>query len=293
LGRNFSISLVDPALPPQSPASPGATLNIVLGMMVGLASGLGLAFLFEHLDTTLYTDEEIEKVIDCKILAKIPTFKRNQGTVLFNGNSPQREAFRRLQTNILAPNQAETLQTLLVTSAEPGEGKSTTVANLAFTIAQSGRKVVVIDSDLRFPSLHEVFDLPNNIGLSNVLQGLAMWHEVIQESEESGVYVITSGSLLQNSAERLGLREMSALIAELTHQFDMVILDTPPLLPVIDAAVIAPQVDGTLLIVGRDQIRKEDLQAVRRQLIHSQAKLIGAVVNRTKWDRRHSGYYHS
>jgi capsular exopolysaccharide synthesis family protein len=262
-------------------------------MMVGFASGLGLAFLLEHLDTTLYTDEEIEKVAGCKILAKIPTFKRKQGIVLLNGNSPQREAFRRLRTNIFVPNQVETLQTLLVTSAEPGEGKSTTVANLAFTIAQWGRKVVVVDSDLRLPILHKVFDLANDIGLSNVLQGEATWNEVVQESEIPGVYVITSGSALHNSAERLGLLEMSALIEELRDQFDTVLLDTPALLPAIDAAVIAPQVDGTLLVVGCDQIRKQDLQAVRRQLRHSQAKLIGAVVNRTKWNRRYNGYYHS
>ncbi len=292
-GRNFSISFVDPATIPQSSASPNAKLNIVLGMMVGVTSGLGLAFLLEYLDTTLYTDEEIEKVVGGKILAQIPKFKRKQRPVWLNGNSPQREAFHRLQTNIFVPNQVETLQTLLVTSAKPGEGKSTTVANLAFTIARSGRKVVVVDSDLRLPILHKVFGLPNNIGLSNVLQGEATWKEVVQESEIPGVYVITSGSSLHNSAERLGLLEMSALIEELTQQFDTVLLDTPALLPVIDAAVIAPQVDGTLLVVGRDQIRKEDLQAVRQQLMHSQAKLIGAVVNRTKWDKRYSRYYHS
>lgn len=293
VGRGFSISLVDLATPPQSPASPNIKLNLVLGMMVGLASGLGLAFLFEHLDTTLYTDEEIEETVGCEILAKVPTFKCKQGTVLLNGNSPQREAFRRLQTNIFRPNQIEILRTLLVTSAEPGEGKSTTVANLAFTIAQSGRKVVVVDGDLRLPILHKVFGLPNSIGLSNVLQGEVTWNEVVQESEIPGVYVITSGSSLHNSAERLGLLDMSTLLEELRHQFDMVLLDTPALLPVVDAAIIASQVDGVLLVVGKNQIRKEDLQAVRRQLRHSQAKLIGAVVNRTKWDRRYSRYYHS
>ncbi len=292
VGRNFSISLVDPATPSQSPSSPSATLNIVLGMMVGLASGLGLAFLFEHLDTTLYTDEEIEKVIDCRILAQIPTFDCKQGTVLLNGNSPQKEAFHRLQANIFMSNRVRALQTLLVTSAEPGEGKTTTVANLAVTIAQSGHKVVVVDSDLRLPTLHKVFGLPNNKGLSDIFQGQATWNEVVQESEITGVYVITSGSSLPDSAERLGLLDISALVDELTNQFDMVLLDSPALLPVIDAAVIAREVDGTLLVVGHNQIRKEDLQAVRQQLMHSQARIVGAVVNRTEWNRRYNGYYH-
>jgi len=290
-GQNFTITLIDPAVPPRSPSSPRKMLNIALGTMVGLAGGLGLAFLFENLDTTLYSLEQIETVTKAKVLAQIPKVKQRQPVIALKGNSPYGDAFRRLQTNLFIPDYGRPLRTLLVTSTEPDEGKSTVVANLALVMAQSRNKVIVVDCDLRRPSLHQVFDLPNDVGLSSILTGEATLEDSMQQSEIPRVQVLTSGPLPHNPTDLLGSPEMSDLLARLAHQFDKVLLDAPALLPVIDAAVIAPSVDGTLLVVECDRVRWGDLQTVLRQLTLSRANLIGVAVNRTKQSKRYNYYY--
>jgi capsular exopolysaccharide synthesis family protein len=292
-GRSFSISFVDPATPAQSPIWPRKTLNLALGIVVGLGGGLGLAFLFENLDTTLRTEKEIEAVAEGEVLACIPTFKGKQQAALLNGNSPQGESFRRLQTNLSVPDQMKALQTLLVASAEPGEGKSTIIANLALALAQAGRKVVVVDGDLRRPTLHKIFDLPNEVGVSNVLNQATTLDSAIQESTISGLYVLTSGPLPHNPTELLGSPNTATLLEALKQHFDLVLFDTPALLPVIDAAIVVPQVDGTLLVVGQAQVKREDLQSACRQLRRCQAELLGVVMNRTGWNKRYSGLYRS
>jgi len=168
--RANMLSVVEPAVDPQPPSKTRQALKIVMGSMVGLAGGVGLAFLLENLDTTLYTTEQIAEAAALSALGKIPTARRKPPSAFFNGNSPQGEAFRRLRANVLALDQDVTLRTLLVTSAEPREGKSTVVANLAFAIARSGRKVIVVDADLRLPTLHKIFGLSNETGLSSVLK---------------------------------------------------------------------------------------------------------------------------
>jgi succinoglycan biosynthesis transport protein ExoP len=312
------LSVVEPAVVPQAPSKPRQALNIALGFMVGLAGGIGLAFLFENLDTTLHTTEQIEEVTELPTLGEISTARRQRQIAFFNGNSPQGEAFRRLRTNIfalsfsvrdttVAPDMAfrrlptdifgldhdPPLQTLLVTSAEPKEGKSTIVANLAFAIAQSGRKVIVVDGDLRRPILHKIFDLSNEIGLSSILRQEVTLDEAAQDSKIPGVQVLTSGPLPPDPAELLGSPQMSALIEQLTQQFDMILLDTPAFPAVADVAVLAPSVDGVVLVVGRAQARGEAVRAARQQLTNVKARLVGVVVNRAKQDSSHRYYkYH-
>jgi succinoglycan biosynthesis transport protein ExoP len=283
------LSVVEPAVAPQAPSKPRKELNIALGFMVGLAGGVGLAFLFENLDTTLYTTEQIERVTELSTLGKIPIARR-QRQVIFNGDSPQAEALRRLRTNIFALDHDAPLRTLLVTSAEPREGKSTIVANLAFAIAQSGRTVIVVDGDLRRPTLHRIFDLSNEMGLSSILNRDVTLDEAMQDSNVPGVQVLTSGPLPPDPAELLGSPQMTALIEQLAQQFDMVLLDTPSFLAVTDAAVLAPAVDGVVLIVGRAQAQREAVLAARQQLADVKAIAVGVVVNRAEQDSSH-GYY--
>jgi succinoglycan biosynthesis transport protein ExoP len=288
--RDF-VSVIEPAFAPSAPSKPPTKRNIALGFMVGLAGGIGLAFLFENLDTTLYTTEQIKEVAELSTLGKIPTARRQRQVTFFNGNSPQGEAFRRLRTHIFTLDQGMPLQTLLVTSAEPREGKSTIVANLALAIAQSGRKVIVVDGDLRRPTLHRIFDLSNEIGLSSILKQEATLDEAAQDSKIAGVQVLTSGPLPSNPAELLGSPQMTALIEQLAQQFDMVLLDTPSLLAVTDAAVLAPTVDGVVLVVGRAQAQREAVRAAHQQLVYVKARSIGVVVNRAEQDGSYY-YYH-
>ena len=287
-GRNFSISLIDPAVPPRAPSGPGAKSYVAIATLLGLIGGTGLAFLFENLDTKLYSKQQIASATQLPILVQIPHI-RKRGSVL-NGNLAKAEAFRRLRTNIYASAPAGSLQTLLVTSAEPKAGKSTTVANLAFALAQSGSKVAVVDTDLRRPNQHKIFDLPNEVGLSSILENEKTLDEAIQDTNIPGVRVLTSGPLPSNPTELLGSSEMVAVTNKLTQQFDLVLLDTPALLPVVDAAVLAPIADGVLLVVSHEETRQENVEAVCQQLTISKAKAIGVVVNKAGSDK-HNTYY--
>lgn len=184
------------------------------------------------------------------------------------------------------------LKAFLITSAEPGDGKSTIVANLALAMAKSGRKIIVVDSDLRLPTLHKIFELNNEVGLSNVLRHEVSLPEAIQYSHIAGVQVLTSGPLPPNPVDLLDTPQMQALIEYLKKHFDLVLLDTPALLPVIDAAVLAPMVDGVVMIIRRAQTRQEAVQAAQQQLNTVKAVPVGIVVNQAQHDNRYDYYHH-
>jgi capsular exopolysaccharide synthesis family protein len=289
-GRKLNVTLVDPAVVPLRPSSPRLVLNLGAGVAVGLIGGLGLAFLFENLDTTLYTTEEIETFTETQVVGQIPEARREPPTVL-NPDSVRGDAFRRLYINLFGLNGQRPNRTLVITSAGPGEGKSTVVTHLAQMIAQTRRQVAVVDCDLRRPDLHRIYGLANDIGLSSVLLKEVALTDAIQPCDIPGVHVLTSGPPL-NPTDLLGLPEMSCLLEELACDFDHILLDTPPLLPVVDAAAIAPSVDGALLVIKHAQVRREELQDVLRQLAFSHINLVGVVVNRAGDRRRYSGRYY-
>lgn len=293
-GQGNRLVVIEKAVPPEEPTSPRPELNIALGFMVGLAGGVGLIFLFENLDTTLYTTKQIEAATELPVLGKIPLVKKKH--IFFNGTSPEGEAVRFLRTYLLALqperlDQQGVFKSLLITSAEPREGKSTIVANLAYTMGQFGRNVVVVDGDLRRPTLHELFDLPNEVGLSDVLRQEATLEDVIQDSHKPGVQVLTSGPEPPNSTDLLGSPQMRALIEQLKQQFDLILLDTPALVVVPDAAVLAQKADGVVLVVGRARVRREAVRAACRHLAHVKARSIGVVVNRAEQKGGYD-YYH-
>jgi non-specific protein-tyrosine kinase len=289
--RANMLSIVDPAVPPQSPSKPHRKLGVALGFVVGSVSGLGLALLLESLDTTLYATQQIQEVTDLPVLGRIPTVRRQWQMALFDGNPLQAEAFRRLRTAVFTLGRDVPLRTLLVTSAGPGEGKSTIVAHLAFSIAQAGRRTIVLDGDLRRPTLHKIFDLPNEQGLSSVLKQEATLDAAVQDSGIPGVRVLTSGPLPPNPAELLDSPQMTALVEQLAQQFDIVLLDTPALLAVTDAAVRAPTVDGVMLVVGRAQARREAVRAACQHLADVKARWVGVVVNRAEQDGSYYRYH--
>jgi succinoglycan biosynthesis transport protein ExoP len=282
----YNISLVDPATVPSSPSSPRTEINIAMGIIVGLIGGLGLAFLFENLDTKLYTTEQIEAIMPWSTLGYIPKAQKKQ-TKIMNGNSPEGEAFRRLRTSLLVSNHEVPFRVLLVTSAEPGEGKSTIVANLAYTIAQLGLSVVIVDGDLRLPTLHKIFNISNEFGLSNLLQQKITLTKAIQATCTPQVHVLTSGPRPHNPVEMLSSDHMAAIIKELRQQFDLVLIDTPAVLAVTDALVLAPFVDGIIFVVGRAQAKLETVQSAQQQLDGINATPIGIVINRTSRDKNY------
>ncbi len=290
--RANSISVVEAARVPQTPSSPRTLLNLALGFATGLVMGVALAFVADNLDTTLHTTEQIENATQMATVGQVPAAK-DELTIarLGSGHYPQLESFRRLRTNILATG-TEGAQVVLLTSAKRGEGKSTVSGNLAVTIAQSGREVVVIDCDLRLPTVHKLFELPNKRGLTNILAGEMTVEESIQYSAFPRLQIITSGPLPPNPTELLGSQRMLDLIEQLKETFDFIILDTPALLSVADAAVLAPAVDNVILVVAQGQTHRGDVQAVRQQLSNVRVKSMEVVVNRAEPNGSYA-YYES
>ena len=203
------------------------------------------------------------------------------------------EAFRTLRTNIQFKGLENPVRTMLVTSSAAEEGKSTVVANLAVSLAQTGAAVIAVDCDLRSPSLHRIFGLPNDRGLTSLMltpdTGL---RDYLQRSEAGGVDVLTSGPLPPNPAELLGSQRMASLLRELRDTADYVVFDSPPVLSVTDAAVLATKVDGSILVLSAGKARRDAAKKAKRTLEELSAHFLGVVVNNVKADREsQSGYY--
>lgn len=205
--------------------------------------------------------------------------------------SPIAEAFRTLRTNIQYAKVDGDLKSLLLTSAGPGEGKSTVVANSAVALAQTGKKVILVDCDLRQPVQHHIFNL-NKKGLTNCLVGESPVGELLQDTEVEGLRVLTSGPIPPNPAELLGSARMEVLLAELREETDYLILDCPPVIAVTDACVLARKADGILLVLDADQIRPEMAQKAKELLENAQGKILGVILNRVEVEKEHSYYYY-
>ena len=282
------ISIVEPAILPITPSKPNKPLNIGLGFLVGLAGGVGMAFLFENLGTRLHTTKQIEAAVELNTVGKIPIMERRK---LFsskihddeNFHTPFKESFRRLMIQISMQNpgsqKIDPIRSLLITSAEPGEGKSTITANLAIAFAQSGKKVIVVDCDLHMPKQHKINRLSNMVGLSTLLTQSANIEEIVQATGIPGMYVLTSGPLPPNPAKILDSPEMTSLINYLSHQYDMVLLDSPAFLVLADTALLVPIVDGVILTARRNFIQEGAVKETFRQLADIKAHMIGLVVN--------------
>ncbi len=289
--RSKSISIVEPAFPPLDPSKPNKLLNIALGFLVGGIGGVGLAFLFENLDTTLYTQEQIEDITGLPFLGMVPEASIQNQFISSNGSNPYIEAFRQLRTSIFMPERDKRLSTLLVTSPECGEGKSTIVTNLAISLAQSGRKVIILDCDLRAPNQHKNLNLSNNLGLSNVLVHKLELEKAIQKCGPRGPWALTSGPLPKNPAELLDSPEMSDIIEQARQIFDVLLIDTPAILGVTDGLILAPNSDGVILVVSRARSHKDDVLASYKLLQDLNARVIGFVINRAERTNRFY-YYH-
>jgi len=288
--RVNAITLIEPATPPNSPSSPRRNLNIALGGILGLLGGVGLVLLLSNLDKRVYTASQIQSVAHLPILAEIYKSRHSELNLL-NMPPVQREAYRRLRVNIFSLQKDMPLKTILVTSGETDEGKSTIVSNLAMSISQLGSKVLIVDCDLRRPSQHKIFNLPNEVGLSTVLEKKVSLSEAIQTSKIPNLKVLSSGPLPDDPTALLTSSYIKNVLEELAVKFDIVLLDTPALMPVIDSAVLAPLADGVIQIVRYGQSRGDAIANTLAQITEVQARPIGLVLNDTT--RRASNYYTS
>lgn len=219
-----------------------------------------------------------------------PANKRNLITHT-NPRSPISEAYRSLRTNVDFSSIDEKMQVIMVTSAGPGEGKSTTIGNLAITYAQSERKVLLIDADMRKPTEHHTFEVSNRWGLSSVLSQQCSLEEAIQETKIPGLSVITSGPIPPNPAESVASKRMSSVIAELRERFDIVLIDSPPTLAVTDAQLLSTRCDGVILVLDHGKVKREIALKAKEGLDKVGAKILGVVINNVK-RRKSEGYYY-
>jgi non-specific protein-tyrosine kinase len=286
--RENTITVVEPATEPESPAKPNKVLNIIIGLIAGVIGGVGLAFLFENLGTRLYTSKQIEAVTELNTIGKIPSLPQKRLFRLWKARDESKitsfkEAFRRLHIQIvnqsLKNEDGSSLKTLLITSSEPGEGKSTISYNLAKAIAQSGKKVILIDCDLHIPKQHIINGFSNDVGLSTVLTIETKFSETVQKTQYPGMHVLTSGPLPREPEKLLGSTQMKTLLKNLSEQYDMVILDTPALLSIADTISLMHDVDGILFIARRNVIQEEALREACRQLVNINGPMLGLVVN--------------
>lgn len=293
LTRPGTVSIVEPAATPSSPVQPRTTMNSLIGALAAVLIAGAVVLVYEYLDDTIKAAEDVETATGLPTLggvARFPRIRTDADALVVA--SPHRtaaaEAYRVLRTNL----QFSTLdaQALLVSSANPSEGKTTTVANLAVAIAQTGLRVIVVDSDLRRPALHRFFGLSNGAGLTNaLLSRQPHLGRFLQPTRFENLSVLTSGPLPPNPSELLSSRRMDAVVEALRGEAEMVLFDSPPALAVADASVLAAKVDGVMLVVDTGRTRAQALQRGAEALGRSKTRVLGAILNKLRG--RGHGYY--
>lgn len=300
--RTNNARVLDGARPSLAPLRPNVRNNLVLGLLLGLAAGFGLAFVLEQLDNSVKTQVDVEERIGVPFLGFFPRVAEPNGSsaderdlyVFRNPKSPAAEACRAIRTNLLFMSPDRPLRTMLVTSSGPREGKSTCVIATGIAMAQSGNRVVVVDTDMRRPRLHKALGISNDRGVSSVLVGDATLDEVIKSTEVPGLFMIPSGPIPPNPAELFHTQAFRDFLNAVSVRFDRAILDSPPVNAVADPAVLATQVDGVYLVVRAEVTNRTFAKAAVRVLTDVKARIFGAVVNDVELGHpKYGGYYAS
>jgi succinoglycan biosynthesis transport protein ExoP len=288
-----NIRVVDAAEVPGVPFLPRRQQDLTTAAFSGLVLALGLVFLFEYLDNRIKSPQELRAQLNVPFLGMVPSIDvKSSGTLLHEGVPPNfAEAIRGVRTNVLFSSAEEGTRIVVVTSAGPGEGKSMFSSNLAVSLAQAGQRVLHVDADMRRPRVHAIFDVAQEPGLSNLLVGDCKPSESIRKTGVQNLCVLPAGMIPPNPAELLGSKRCDEFFVSLRQSFDWVILDSPPVLAVADASILANTASGVVFVVGADQTSRQAARAALEQLEAVQAHVIGAVLNRV--DLEKNPYYYS
>ena len=323
-GKMGNIRVIEEALTPEKPIKPNKKMNILIGLVLGFGLGLGLAFLIHSVDNRIHTLDDVEKNVNYPVVGTIPKIELDEeeykkrmekikegdeGNQLLESEesarlvshyapkSPIAESYRTLRTNLISRRKTEEALTIMVTSPGPQEGKSTTVSNIAITLAQMGSKVVLLDSDLRKPVLHEIFNLKKEVGLSDYYDENDKYKldDIIKKTAVKNLFVITSGYLPPNPSEMIASKKTEELISKLKEKFEFVVFDTPPIIAVTDAMILAKKVDQKLLVVRVDKTEKGVIKRALEMMENVNVNIDGVVVNGIdvkKYYRGYSYYYY-
>jgi capsular exopolysaccharide synthesis family protein len=290
IGAN-NISVVDRAEAPGQPYKPDLHRNLLLGLMLGLALGMLVALGLHHTDRRIHSAKALEALTGLPGLGVIPLLDPGvtPNTASADLRSPFSEAYRSVRTALQFSSSHGLPRTFLVTSAGAGEGKSTTAAELGRNIAQLGRRVALVDADLRNPSLHKLFSKPNSVGLSNVLAGASSVAAACQATDVPNLTLVTSGPLPPNPPELLGGERLVTLLEELGRTHDIVLMDGPPVLGLADAPLLAGRAEGTLLVVTANVTRKDSIHSALQRIAATRGRVIGTLLIR--FDMSNKGEY--
>ncbi len=288
-----NIRIIDEARKPEAPVSPNVPRTVLLSIVLGLMLGVGLVFGLDYMDQSFRSPEAVERHTGLEVFAVVPAYDDKPGPTI-------REVYQSLRTALLFASRGEGAQILMITSAGPGEGKSTTARWLAETLAASGSRVLLIDADLRKPSVHRYLEADRNTGLTSVVLGeISLEDAVVRPSEASGLELLPSGPLPPNPPEMFGKESFLRLLEEARKRYDWVVLDTPPVISVTDPVVCSPLADMVLFVVQYGRLDRRVVIGALRQLARAGARVVGAVLNRVDLEREHhyaegyyAGYYH-
>lgn len=295
--RLASARLVEPAVAPMQPVKPRKMLTLSFALMMGVILGLALASLKDHFDDSISSEHEISRTAGIVTLATVPEVGKDVPSLAMSWSSQSlaAEAYRVLRANLRFSMVDSDIRTLLVTSSLPGEGKSTVSLNLAAAVAAEGRKVVLVEADLRRPTLEDKALIKSNMGLTEILVEQRDVDEALIPSNVKGLSLITSGQIPPNPSELLASNRMKQLLSELSKRFDLVVIDSPPLCPLADAAILSSIADATVLITSIGVSRRGALEHALALLENSRARVIGTVINRVSRGsgRYRRGYYYN
>ena len=294
--KTSNIRVVDVAERPRGPISPRSSLNLMLALLGGSVLGLGLAFFFEYLDSRIKTPDELRTHLGLPSLGMVPALDmkswKGKEPLIHLGVPPGfAEAFRTIRTNVLFSSAEEGSRVLVITSTGPGEGKTTVASNLAIGFAQAGQRVLLIDADMRRPRVHSVFGMKQEPGLSNLMVGNAKASETVHKTAVPGLWVLAAGHNPPNPAELLGSQRFRDFLVSLKEHFDLILVDSPPVMAVTDAAIAANTANGVVFVVGAEMTSRHAARAAVEQLDNGRAHFVGAILNRVELER--NAYYYS
>jgi succinoglycan biosynthesis transport protein ExoP len=310
--RGNEVSIENYSRVPRAPVGPPRVRNVTIAFLLSLVAGIGLAFLLDFLDDTVKTLDDVDRYIHLPALAMIPASRggsRLKGLPQANAGpgestalamvddvrSPIAESYRHLRTSLLLSSAGQPPKTILVTSSQPSEGKTTTAINTAYMLAQTGAEVLIIDCDLRRPRLHAQFEVPNTKGLTTWLSGERVLDNLLQTCPRTpNLKILTSGPVPPNPAELLGSEEMRRLLGQLSERFAHIIIDSPPAISFTDASILSTMVDGVMLVVHGGRSSRAVVRRAKQQLLDVGAHIFGVVLNNVKLETQdyyYSGYY--